>query len=223
MKKIIILVLAFAMIFSLNACSNKGEKAEQSKDEEVIEEQVFEGKLVFNEKDLDSILEYATKVVLIEDASYKETKMKKNSPIPKTVYNIKKLKFIDKKAKKYDSLVKSLEPNKKDLKVLVRGGIVTKAQWYESLRDELKDKSAGREYVAKPVGKEAKKKFKIYIHDYLELEESKVYLLLASTRATVDFNVSAYTVFEYDKKSDTFYNPVSGLRFTLKELVSKLK
>ncbi len=223
MKKIIVLVLAFAMILSVSACSVKSEKAEQSKNEEVIGDQVFEGKLVFNEKDLDSILKHVTKVVLIEGASYKETKMKKNSPIPKTVYNIKKLKFVDKKAKNYDSLVKSLEPNKKDLKVLVRGGIVSKAQWYENLRDEFKEKSAGREYVKKPVGKDAKKKIKIYVNKYVELKDGKIYLLLASTRATVDFNVSAYRVFEYDKKSNSFYNPVSKLRFTLKELVSKLK
>ncbi len=223
MKKIIVLVLAFAMIFSVSACSVKSEKVEQSKNEEVIEELVSEGKLVFNPEKLDSILKHVTKVVLVEGATYKETILKDHYPIPRTHYNIKRLKVIDKQTKDYDSLVKSLEPNEKGLKVLVSGGIVTKAQLYENLRDEFKDKSAGREYVAKPVGKEAKKKFKIYVHDYVELEESKIYLLLASTRATVDFNVDAYTVLEYDKKSNTFYNPVSGLRFTLDELVSKLK
>ncbi len=223
MKKVILFVIVFAMMFSISACSVKNEKVEQSKDEEVIEERAFEGKLVFNPKDLDSILKHVTKVVLVEGATYKETILKDHYPIPRTHYNVQRLKVIGKQTKNYDSLVKSLEPNEKGLKVLVSGGIVTEAQWYENLRDELKDKSAGREYVEKPVGKEAKKKFKIYVHDYVELEKSKVYLLLASTRATVDFNVDAYTVFEYDKKLDSFYNPVSGLRFTLKELVSKLK
>ncbi len=223
MKKIIVLVLAFAIILSVSACSNKSEKVEQSKDEEVIEEHVSEAKLAFNPENLDSILKHVTKVVLIEGATYKETVLKNHFPIPKTHYNVKRLKVIDKQAKDYDSLVKSLEPNEKNLKVLVYGGIVTKAQWYENLRDELKDKSAGREYVAKPVGKEAKKKIKSYVKEYVELEGNKIYLLLSSSVKTDDYNVGAYRVFEYDKKTETFYNQFSKLRFTLDELVSKLK
>ncbi len=172
---------------------------------------------------LDSILKHVTKVVLIDSASYKETVMEKDFPIPETIYNIEKLKVINKNDKDINDLIKGLEQNKKSLKVIVDGGIVTKAQWYENLRDEFKDKSAGREYVEKPVGKEAKKKMKIYAHEYVELESDKIYLILSSGVKTNNFYADAYTVFEYNKKSDTFYNPVSGLRFTLKELVSKLK
>ncbi len=138
MKKIIVLVLAFAIILSVSACSNKSEKAKQSKDEEVIEEQAFEGKLVFNPKDLDSILKHVPQIVFVDGVSYKETKYIKgqNIPIPDTYYNVKRIKFIDKKTNVKKSLEEQLEKNKKSRQIIISGGTVTKAQWYKNLRDE---------------------------------------------------------------------------------------
>ncbi len=224
MKKIIILILAFAMIFSLNACSVKSEKEEKSNKSIVIEEYVSEAKLAFDPKDLGSIISKTDKVVLIENAKYIETRMSKNSSAPKRAFNIEKLKIIDKEVKNIDNLINNLEANKDSIKVFLHGGVITKAQWYESLNDELKDKSAGKKYVEKPVGNEAKKKMKVYNNEYAEFAGSKIYLLLANLdKETNSFYADAYTVFEYDKKSKSFYNPVSKLRFTLKDLLSKLK
>ncbi len=196
MRKLLIVVLSLALL--MTACSGN---------EANIEEQEIECKLNFDPEDIRSILKETDSVFLINSLEYFETKLIKNSDIPRTFYIVKNLDILKgDKDKVYKLLV-------------MNGGIVTKIQLYNHCLNykELKN-------IDKPSKEDEETKIKVYQKNYLELSDKKDYLIFAkSNKKRKQYCVNCFTVLEYDKKSGNYINQFSGLTISLDELKETLK
>ncbi len=196
MKKLLIVILSFALL--LTGCSGSAAK---------IEEQELECKLKFDPADVKSMLKETDIVFLVKNLEYFETKLIRNSDIPKTMYIVNNLDII------------KGDKNKVYKLLAMNGGIVTKLQLYNHCLKykELKN-------IDKPSKEEEETKIKVYQKNYLELSGKKDYLIFAkANKKSKQYCADGFTVLEYDKKSGNYINQFSGLTVSLDELRENLE
>ncbi len=196
MKKLLIVILSFALL--LTSCSSSAAK---------MEEQELECKLSFDPADIKSVLKETDIVFLVKGLEYFETKLIKNSDIPKTMYIVNNLDII------------KGDKNKVYKLLAMNGGIVTKLQLYNHCLNNKELKN-----IDKPSKQDEETKIKVYQKNYLELSAKKDYLIFAkANKKSKQYCVNGFTVLEYDKKSGNYINQFSGLTVSLDELRETLE
>ncbi len=227
-KKFSLMFVLLMSILLISSCSSNESSSIKDNNsvssDEKIEDIRYMAKLAYDPSDIKSLSDTTSTIILVKGLDYEKTIMKKGKPIPKTVYTAKYIQRLDRDydvSKKLDAQLTT--HNNDSSKVIMSGGIVTQGQIYDNLDEEQKNKSAGIKQIAKPSKESIDTKFRVYMNNYLEFNNTNTYLIFAEIDNNNNFYCNGYTVFEYDQDSGKFINKFSKLEFKIEDLIRYLK